>query len=52
MQERAGIVTMKGNPLTLVGNEVHIGDQAPDFVSATARHRWLSASIRTYGYVI
>jgi len=32
MQERAGIITMKGNPLTLVGNEVNIGDQAPEFV--------------------
>jgi thiol peroxidase len=32
MQERAGMVTMKGNPLTLVGSEVNIGDQAPDFV--------------------
>ena len=33
MQERAGIITMKGNPLTLVGNEVKVGDKAPDFVA-------------------
>src|SRR4030066_583116 len=33
MQERTGIITMKGNPLTLVGNEVKVGDLAPDFVA-------------------
>ncbi|RPI76874.1 MAG: thiol peroxidase [Desulfobacteraceae bacterium] len=31
MQERTGIVTMKGNPLTLLGPELKTGDQAPDF---------------------
>jgi thiol peroxidase len=30
MNERKGIVTMKGNPVTLVGNEIRIGDKAPD----------------------
>jgi thiol peroxidase len=30
MSERPGAVTMKGNPLTLVGNEVKTGDHAPD----------------------
>ncbi|MFN2747644.1 MULTISPECIES: thiol peroxidase [Bacillus] len=24
-------ITFKGNPVTLVGSEVHVGDQAPDF---------------------
>ncbi len=33
MQERRGIVTMKGNPVTLVGTELKVGDQAPDFVA-------------------
>ncbi len=33
MQERAGIITMKGNPLTLIGNEVKVGDKAPDFIA-------------------
>src|SRR3972149_2687885 len=33
MAERAGIVTSRGNPLTLVGNEVKVGDEAPDFVA-------------------
>jgi thiol peroxidase len=31
MPERPGIVTMKGNPLTLVGNEAIIGEPSPDF---------------------
>lgn len=29
-KERAGAVTMKGNPLTLVGNELKAGDVLPD----------------------
>jgi thiol peroxidase len=33
MQERAGIVTMKGNPVTLLGTELKVGDKAPDFVA-------------------
>ena len=33
MGERIGIVTMKGNPLTLVGDEVNVGQKAPDFVA-------------------
>lgn len=31
VNERVGEVTMKGNPLTLVGDEVGVGDKAPDF---------------------
>jgi thiol peroxidase len=31
MTERPGAVTMRGNPLTLVGYEVKTGDKAPDF---------------------
>jgi thiol peroxidase len=30
MKERTGAVTMRGNPLTLVGKELRIGDPAPD----------------------
>jgi thiol peroxidase len=30
MGERAGAVTMQGNPLTLVGAELKVGDSAPD----------------------
>ncbi|MCF4151830.1 thiol peroxidase [Dethiosulfovibrio sp. F2B] len=29
--ERNNVVTMKGNPVTLVGPELKIGDKAPDF---------------------
>jgi thiol peroxidase len=31
MAERSGAITMKGNPLTLVGQEVKVGEPAPDF---------------------
>lgn len=30
MSERTGIITMKGNPMTLVGTELKNGDDAPD----------------------
>ena len=30
MKERAGLVTMKGNPVTLIGNEIKVGQKAPD----------------------
>jgi thiol peroxidase len=30
-EERTGVVTLKGNPLTLIGSEVKVGDKAPDF---------------------
>ena len=29
--ERKGVITFKGNPLTLVGREVRVGDKAPPF---------------------
>jgi thiol peroxidase len=29
--ERKGVVTFAGNPLTLTGNEMKVGDKAPDF---------------------
>jgi len=30
-QERTGIATLKGNPITLVGPQLNVGDNAPDF---------------------
>ncbi len=33
MKERTGIITFRGNPLTLVGDEVRVGDESPDFVA-------------------
>ena len=32
-KERQGVVTMKGNPVTLEGPELAVGDRAPDFVA-------------------
>jgi thiol peroxidase len=31
MQDRKGIITFQGNPLTLVGSEMKVGQKAPDF---------------------
>jgi thiol peroxidase len=31
MKEEKGIITMKGNPLTLMGKSPNVGDRAPDF---------------------
>ncbi|SDI60834.1 thiol peroxidase [Natribacillus halophilus] len=31
LQERENAVTMKGNPVTLIGSEIRSGDQAPNF---------------------
>jgi len=31
MEERTGVVTIRGNPVTLVGKEIRVGDPAPDF---------------------
>lgn len=31
MKERTGVITVRGVPLTLIGDEVKVGDRAPDF---------------------
>ncbi len=31
MNERTGVITFQGNPLTLLGDEIKVGDKAPDF---------------------
>lgn len=31
MQERSGVITFKGNPFTLLGPALKVGDKAPDF---------------------
>lgn len=33
VNERPDVVKMKGNPVTLLGNEVKVGDKAPDFTA-------------------
>lgn len=35
MQKRKDIITMGGNPLTLLGPEIKVGDKAPDFTVLT-----------------
>lgn len=34
MKERKGVITLKGNPMTLVGPELKVGDAAPDVTLA------------------
>ena len=33
MTDRPGFITMKGKPLTLLGQEIKVGDPAPDFTA-------------------
>ena len=33
MNERTGLITMRGNPLTLIGRKIEPGNPAPDFES-------------------
>ncbi|MGH9038297.1 MAG: redoxin domain-containing protein, partial [Acidimicrobiia bacterium] len=35
MTERAGVATFQGNPLTLIGDEVQVGQTSPDFTALT-----------------
>lgn len=32
MSERSGVITFKGNPMTLLGSTLKVGEAAPDFV--------------------
>ena len=32
-EERSGVVTLKGNPVTLTGPEIKVGQTAPDFTA-------------------
>ena len=36
MKESSVKVTFAGNPLTLLGNEIKVGDKAPDFIAVGA----------------
>jgi len=36
MAERTGIIFMGGKPITLIGNEIKVGDTAPDFETLNA----------------
>lgn len=44
MTERVRTVTFKGAPLTLVGNEVKVGDRAPDAVLVNQSHETVRLS--------
>jgi len=44
MAEFKGLVTLKGNPLTLVGQEVQVGDEAPDFTASKSLMETVSLS--------
>lgn len=37
--ERTGAVTLGGNPVTLIGPELRVGDKAPDFALLTNDRR-------------
>ncbi len=47
MQERKGIITFKGNPFTLLGPELKVGDAAPDF--AVVDNGLSPVSLASYG---
>jgi len=47
MSERTGIITFKGNPLTLVGPEIKVGDKAPDFI--VVDNSLAATTLATYG---
>lgn len=44
MSDRAGIVTFAGKPVTLTGNEIKIGDKAPDFTGVNQSLEQVSLS--------
>jgi len=41
-QERTGVATLKGNPITLVGPELKVGDKAPDFTLSKSLGEYVS----------
>ncbi|MCY0887699.1 MAG: thiol peroxidase [Alicyclobacillaceae bacterium] len=45
-EERQGVVAMGGNPVTLVGSEIQVGETAPDF-QLTAND-WSKVSLHNY----
>jgi hypothetical protein len=50
MKERTGLIMMKGNPLTLVGNEVKVGDKALDFTAldnALSRFKFYPTEVKS-----
>lgn len=48
--ERKGVVTIQGNPLTLVGTELKVGDKAPDFIVLDAELK--TVTLKDFGGAI
>jgi thiol peroxidase len=44
MQERSGVVTFKGEPLTLLGPDVQVGQVAPDFTVVDGKFKAVKLS--------
>ncbi|MBN1926885.1 MAG: thiol peroxidase [Prolixibacteraceae bacterium] len=44
MSERTGLVTFGGNPVTLTGNEIKVGDKAPEFTGINQKLEPVSLS--------
>jgi thiol peroxidase len=41
-EKRSGVVTMGGKPITLIGDEIHVGEQAPNFTGYDRQMRPVS----------
>jgi thiol peroxidase len=44
MSERTGLVTFAGNPVTLTGKEINVGDKAPEFLGTNQSLQAVSLS--------
>ena len=51
MIEREGLFVFKGQDVTIIGEDVKVGDQAPDFSALTKDWLWMSALESTNGKV-
>jgi thiol peroxidase len=51
MIEREGLFVFKGQAVTIIGADVKVGDQAPDFSALTKDWLWMSALESTSGKV-
>lgn len=48
MTEDTGMVTMGGNPVTLIGKGIKVGDKAPDFTFYLTTRMPISARLTDY----
>ena len=49
--ERTGIIDFRGNDVTIIGEDINIGDQAQEFTVLTRDWTWISALESTRGKV-